>query len=130
MLPPALGAAAISDLVQAASQLLEPSFLQIFLAYAESLNGAVRTILPPVRLPEWQPPPAEVLAHHFLSQGEGSIWSATRQVISLLDFTAARHGKLRHDPRARNFTIGAYSKTSFIGLTRETLQFPNVARGC
>ena len=28
----------------------------------------------------------------------------------------------------RNFTLGAYSKASFIGLTKETLHFPNVAR--
>ena len=132
-LPPALSMATRNDLYMEAHQRLWPEHLESFVQYAEQLSRSMGSwpspYLPP---PDWTdvraPPRAEIWARQFLEEGQCSLWSAVRQVISQLDFEAPRHHFMSQDNRARSFSLGIYARPAVVGLCRATMPHPNVCK--
>ena len=118
-----------NELVYAAEHLLPVPELRGFLCYADQL---ARCLLADtvVQLP----PPgadlcrgasrAETIAHAFLKEGAGSLWSAVREVVRDLGYAADR----RVTADGYIFRLGLYNKGGLVGLTSETKSHLAVCR--
>ena len=127
--PPAITMASRNDLIALARDKLDAPRMEAFIAYATALNGSlpgsvIVAFPPPVG--DFSPcdPAAEQLAWQHLQEGQGSIWSSVREVVSALDF----HEDGRACADGLIFTLGAYVVGGITGLTRHTSAHVNVCR--
>ena len=116
LIRPALGLAPRNDIIREAHDLLGPEPLRRFLTYAGSLGATLKRCLdthmpePPGSLQPQAPVVAEVMAWHYLKDGDAPVWSAVRQAIAELSWEPGRHGFSPGDHC--NLTLGAYRKGS------------------
>ena len=127
-MPPAMALAVRNDLVQWAIQQLDDEGNAAFQRYVEQLQHCLPTYRPvcfprPDEAPA-STAPAEVLAHAFLQQDHGSLWTALKQVVALLPFEDSRRTVGRH----RAFAMGAYGHRGQVGLLRNTRLYTSVGR--
>jgi len=132
-LPPSLSMISRNDLLQEARQRLWPENLQSFMLYAEQLSYSLGTwplsaLPPPIWRENRRPPAAEICARNLLEEGQGSLWSAVRQVICHIEFEDPRQNFMAQDARARSFSLGVYARQAFVGLCKATPLHPNVCR--
>ena len=114
-----------SGIVYQAMQRLQATEKQLFLSYADELTErlpADTTISfpPPPQLPYKERSPAEARAVHYLASGSGSIWTAVRETVALLDYT--QDG--RSFANGLTYGLGAFCKGGLLGLCRETVTHP------
>ena len=122
-LPPALSMALYNDILAYARTVLDEANFTKLVAYADSLcqqvPGVRCSVFPPQLMdaPETGSP-ANSLAEELLSEGMGSLWGASRQVIALLPFRAEK--RLSNTAELRVVRLGAYGHHSFCGMCNMT----------
>ena len=124
-LPPALTMASRNDLVHTAMQALHGDARDHFLRYADSLasaiQGSIDVPFPPMpRQCPADPSIAERRAMNYLSEGSGSLWTAVRETVAMLQFSP----DTRPFATGQTCVLGAYCKGGIIGLSKATKDHP------
>ncbi|CAE7522252.1 unnamed protein product, partial [Symbiodinium necroappetens] len=119
--PPNLALAARNDIVAIAQDLLSDAALPVFLRYADELahhlQGETRVTFPPLpRAATESSTPAEACAEAHLLEGSGALWTAIRQVATLLPFRDDR----RPHGNGRMIAFGAFNKGGLLGIHKHT----------
>ena len=119
--PPSLALAARNDIVAIAQALLNDDALSTFLRYADELTlhllGETRVMFPPQpRAATESGTPAEACAEAHLLEGSGALWTAIRQVATLLPFRDDR----RPHGNGRMLAFGAFNKGGLLGIHKHT----------
>eukprot|EP00439_Symbiodinium_sp_Y106_P029289 s8086_g3.t1 len=115
-------------IVALALQTLQEPQKADFLQYADQLSAsigdAVYIDFPPPPTILGHGSPAELCAINYLATGRGTLWTAIRETIALLEFAP--------DPRpcanGMTYTLGAYRKGGILGLSKDTAAHPATCR--
>ncbi|CAE7424188.1 Ank2 [Symbiodinium sp. CCMP2592] len=122
-----------NDILAHAARILRADLMQQLYRYSADLSESMPALPGPalpmsLPLPPGPVAPAEQYAYDLLNGGACSLWSALRMAINLIQFEPARHGKIKNQPGAMSFSLGAFSRTCFVGICRNTLRYPNLCR--
>ena len=131
-IPPAASMASRNDIVILARETLAPEEYEHFLLYADKLGQHLSMLaedeFPPLPNHDLEPPnnAAERLARLYMAEQQGSLWTAVRDIVTVLPF-ACQQRQLSAKP-AMTYSAGAYGHRSYVGLHKQTLKTPMVCR--
>jgi len=131
--PPSIGMLARNDLLAWAWQHLQEPWRALLFEYSDKLISTFcHRRHPSLPHPHWTGQravsEAEELARDILEEGTAPLWSAVRQVISLLQRETPRHQGVADQAEASSSTFGVYATGPFAGLCKLTLTHPNVVK--
>ena len=115
-------------IVEQAMQTLREPYKADFLQYADRLSASIGDTVyvnfpPPPRI-IGHASPAEICAINYLATGRGTLWTAIRETIALLEFASDS----RPCANGMTYTLGAYRKGGILGLSKETAAHPATCR--
>ena len=125
---PMLTMSSRNAIVAQAIQTLREPYKADFLQYADRLSASIGDTVyvnfpPPPRI-IGHASPAEICAINYLATGRGTLWTAIRETIALLEFASDS----RPCANGMTYTLGAYHKGGILGLSKETAAHPATCR--